>query len=117
MALVKRGKYWYSDDQADIRAELLRYSQPNGCPPEHFADAVCTCGGRTFRVNLDDAQGAVVALMEVGLPRTIEDLHVDNVEVAQVADHDAVRALTRALHHGRGCDDSVFVFGHRRSLG
>jgi hypothetical protein len=30
MALVKRGKYWYGDNQAEIPAELLRYSQLNG---------------------------------------------------------------------------------------
>jgi hypothetical protein len=60
IAPVKRGEYWFGDNRADIRAELLRYSQPSGRPPEHFADAVCTCGGHTFRVNLDDAQGAAV---------------------------------------------------------
>jgi hypothetical protein len=60
MALVKRGKHWYGDEQADIPAELLRYSLRNGYPAEHFVDAVCTCGGRTFRLSLDDTEGAAV---------------------------------------------------------
>ena len=45
--------------------------------------------------------------MEVGLLNAIEDLRVHDVLIAQVADDDAVRALTRALHHGRGRDDRL----------
>ncbi len=60
MAIVKRGKHWYGDAQADIRTELLRYSQRNAYPAHHFADAVCTCNGRTFRLHLDDGVGAAV---------------------------------------------------------
>jgi len=60
MALEDRGDYWHGDEQADIRGELLRYSRKNGYPAEHFADAVCTCGGRIFRLSLDDEQGAAV---------------------------------------------------------
>ena len=60
MALVKRGKHWYGDVQADIQSELLRYSQRNGYPVHHFADAVCSCSGRTFRLRLDDTEGAAV---------------------------------------------------------
>jgi hypothetical protein len=60
MALVKRGKHWYGDAQADIRTEVLCYSQRNGYPAQHFADAVCTCNGRTFRLRLDDTEGAAV---------------------------------------------------------
>jgi hypothetical protein len=60
MALVKRGKHWYGDEQADVPSELLRYSQRNGYPAEHFAHAVCQCGGRIFRLSLDDTEGAAV---------------------------------------------------------
>lgn len=60
MALVKRGKYRYGDSQADIRAELSRYSQGNGYPIEHFADAVCPCNSRSFHLRLDDTEGAAV---------------------------------------------------------
>ncbi len=59
MAIVKRGKHWYGDSQADIRTELLRYSKRNTYVVHHFADAVCVCGGRTFRLFLDDAGAAV----------------------------------------------------------
>jgi hypothetical protein len=57
MALRKRGKHRYGDGQADIRDEIRRYSADN-YPAEHFADAVCGCGGRVFTVLLDDDTGA-----------------------------------------------------------
>lgn len=57
MAHRKRGKWWYGDTQADIRAEIDRYSRKNGYPAEHFADAGCSCGGRVFALRLDDAAG------------------------------------------------------------
>ena len=60
MALRKRGKYRYGDGQADIRRELQRYSTENAYPTQHFADAVCHCGGKLFRLRLDDTQGAAV---------------------------------------------------------
>lgn len=57
MSPTKRGKYWYGKTQADLREELLRYSEKNGYPIDHFADAVCKCGGRVFTLDLDDIQG------------------------------------------------------------
>jgi hypothetical protein len=60
MALKKRGKYRYGDSQADIRAEVLRYSKANGYRAHHFADAICKCGGKVFRLLLDDSAGAAV---------------------------------------------------------
>lgn len=45
MSLKKRGKHQYGDSQEDIRAEILRYSLKNGYVAQHFADAVCKCGG------------------------------------------------------------------------
>jgi len=60
MALRKRGKHRYGDAQTDIREELVRYAALNGYQAHHFADAICTCGGRSFRLALDDAAGAAV---------------------------------------------------------
>jgi len=60
MALKKRGKFRYGDSQADIRAEILRYSTSNEYVAEHFGDAVCVCGARGFRLALDDDEGAAV---------------------------------------------------------
>ena len=57
MALRKRGKWRYGDSQADLRVEVLRYSQKVGYPAEHYADAVCRCGGRVFGLLLDDTAG------------------------------------------------------------
>lgn len=62
MALKKRGKHRYGESQADIRAELLRYSKDNEYLVEHFADAVCGCGVRVHRLLLDDDAGAAVRI-------------------------------------------------------
>jgi hypothetical protein len=60
VTLKKRGKHRYGDDQIDIRDELLRYGKGNGYPVQHFADAACPCGGRSFRLSLDDTEGAAM---------------------------------------------------------
>jgi hypothetical protein len=60
MALRKRGKYRYGDAQADIREEISRYGERNEYEAHHFADAVCRCGGKVFRLFLDDDAGVAV---------------------------------------------------------
>lgn len=57
MALRKHGKWWYGDSQEDIRPEIIRYSKKAGYCAQHFADAVCKCGGKVFGLLLDDAAG------------------------------------------------------------
>jgi hypothetical protein len=57
MALRKRGKWRYGESQADIRAEILRYSKGVTYLAHQYADAVCQCGGKVFRLFLDDTQG------------------------------------------------------------
>ena len=57
MALRKRGKWRYGDRQADIRAEITRYSKKVGYLAEHFVDATCSCGGKAFGLLLDDNAG------------------------------------------------------------
>ena len=39
---------------------MLRYSQLNGYIAHHFTDAACQCGGKIFRLSLDDAQGVAI---------------------------------------------------------
>jgi translation initiation factor 2 beta subunit (eIF-2beta)/eIF-5 len=60
MALKKRGKFFYGESQADIREALRRHGAHNGYEPVHFADAVCTCGARKFRLLLDDEEGVAI---------------------------------------------------------
>lgn len=60
MALQERGTHSYGDSQADICERLVRYSDANGYPAEHFADAVCGCGSRDFSLLLDDKVGVAV---------------------------------------------------------
>jgi hypothetical protein len=60
MALQKLGQYWYGDTQGDVRGELTRYGKLNGYIPTQFADAACTCNAKTFRLRLDENEGAAV---------------------------------------------------------
>lgn len=60
MSVRKRGKYYYGESQADLRTEIGRYSETNAYVASHFADAVCACGARAFRLLLDDTEGAAV---------------------------------------------------------
>lgn len=62
MVLQKRGKYRFGESQADIRAEILRYSKENGYLAQHFVEAVCKCSGKLFRLALDDNAGAAVRI-------------------------------------------------------
>jgi hypothetical protein len=43
----------------DLRAELRRYSK-DSYVAEQFADALCSCGGHSFRLKLDDTEGAAI---------------------------------------------------------
>ena len=60
MALRKDGKWWYGESQADIRDEILRYSQHVTYLAHHYADAVCACGGKQFALLLDATQCVAV---------------------------------------------------------
>jgi hypothetical protein len=60
MALKECGKYRYGESQADLRAEVLRDGEENAYPSHQFADCLCACGGKRFRLSLDDAEGAGV---------------------------------------------------------
>jgi hypothetical protein len=60
MALRKKGKWWYGDDQSDIRDELVRVGKLNEYVPTQFADAKCTCGNRTFQLAMDEDEGVAV---------------------------------------------------------
>jgi hypothetical protein len=62
MTLRKSGKHYYGDSQDDIRDEILRYSQLNENVAQHFANAICACGTRTFRLLIDDNEGAGVRI-------------------------------------------------------
>jgi hypothetical protein len=60
MGLQRRGAHSYADSQSDLREELLDYSVRNSYPAAHFADAACGCGGRLFRLLVDDTVGAAL---------------------------------------------------------
>jgi len=74
MALELRGEYWYGTTQADIRAEILRYSKDNAHVAEHFADARCGCGHHLFELALDENAGvAVRTCVACRKPHTLAD--------------------------------------------
>jgi hypothetical protein len=60
MTLTRKGAHAYGEGQADIREELRRYGKHVGYVPSQFAEATCACGGRTFRLLLDEEEGAAV---------------------------------------------------------
>ncbi|HET6250438.1 MAG TPA: hypothetical protein VFE47_22310 [Tepidisphaeraceae bacterium] len=60
MPLRKRGKWWYGDSQSDIRDELTRVGKLNDYVPTQFADAICICGARLFRLRTDEAAGVAI---------------------------------------------------------
>jgi len=62
MALRKRGKWWYGDSQGDIRDELARVGNLNEYVPTQFANAVWPCGSKTFRLRMDEDEGAAVRI-------------------------------------------------------
>lgn len=62
MALHKRGRFYYGDSQTDIRDELTRVGRISDYVPTQFADTQCVCGGRTFRLRLDETAGAAVRI-------------------------------------------------------
>lgn len=62
MALNKRGRHYYGDSQDDIRSEVQRYSQLNRYVAKHFADAICECGSKVFRLSLDDNAGVAIRI-------------------------------------------------------
>jgi hypothetical protein len=88
MALKKRGKHRYGDSQADIPAELTRYSKANGYLAQHMAEAACSCGGKVFRLALDEDEGAAVRHC-VGCaaehPIGDSDEYLEDAELAEAA--------------------------------
>jgi hypothetical protein len=88
MALEMREGYGYGDQQADIREELLRYSKLNGYVAHHFADAICKCGGKLFRLSVDDTEGAAVRKCcdcEIEHPIGDSDEFLDEAELEECA--------------------------------
>ncbi len=74
MAWKAEGDSHYGENQADLREELAGYSRANGYVVHHSADAVCGCGGKRFRLALDDGAGvAVRTCSECGMTHAIGD--------------------------------------------
>ena len=62
MAIRRVKGLGYGDTQADIRAELVFFSDhgEGSYLPRHFADAVCSCGAREFSLQLDEVAGVAI---------------------------------------------------------
>lgn len=59
MAVHQRDDRSYADNQDDL-PEVIRQYIADSYPAEHFADAVCPCGCRTFELALDEEEGVAV---------------------------------------------------------
>lgn len=98
MTLKRKGKYWYGDDTADLRAEVMRYSGLNEYAATRFGVPVCTCGGERFHLRSDEEAGVV--------ERTCADCGAtqwmgDSAEFAENAELDS---------HACVCDAEADVF-------
>jgi hypothetical protein len=86
MGLRKRGEYWYSDTQVDIRHELTRFGKLNEYIPTQFTDARCHCGGTTFHLRMDEDEGAAARVCtSCGDDHAIgdSDVYLDGAELRE----------------------------------
>ena len=61
MALRKKGKYYYGDNQADLALELERYSKLNKYPVDEIENIICEkCGQQSFKLFSDDEGSAAL---------------------------------------------------------
>ncbi len=95
MAMTTRDQHHYGDSQADIRESLAQYSAEQ-YPIHDFADAVCTCGNKTFELAVDDDEGAAIRVCAA-----CEDVHLigDSESYIDDADLEACTCL---------CDNVIF---------
>jgi hypothetical protein len=56
MALKRKGKYWYGDDDADVWDYFAWYTRDCSPPVKHCQQAVCECGGTVFVVEGDEEE-------------------------------------------------------------
>lgn len=61
MAIHRRDDQFYADCQDDL-PEVIRQYSADGYPAEHFADAVCSCGCRSFELAVDENEGVAVRI-------------------------------------------------------
>ena len=61
MSLRNEGEFSYGDNQLDIREALKDYSA-NSYPAKYFADALCKCGSKEFKLLIDDNEGVAVRI-------------------------------------------------------
>ena len=61
MALIKKGNYYYGDNQDDLALELKRYAERNKYPADEITEIKCkNCGYQYFNIFSDnDESGAL----------------------------------------------------------
>ena len=120
MAIARRRGLGYADGQADIPAELVHYSDhgEGSYTPQHFADAVCTCGRREFLLQLDDAAG--VAIRTCGTCGTshimgdgaayLDDCEPDDLDVRECLCGSPLLEITLGVHLYRESRDVKWLY-------
>jgi len=86
MAIEKSGEHWHGDDLDDLAA-YVREFQAGGYPVDTVVECVCTCGARTFRVNIDDGENTQRRCRSCGTVTFIGDgaEHWDDASAAESA--------------------------------
>lgn len=96
MTLKKKGKYWYGTTLEDVKSEMLRFSSLNEYVAVKFAESVCACGCRLFKLESDEDGGAA---RRVCASCGAAHLMGDSAEYADGADFD---------NHECACGAEVF---------
>lgn len=111
----RRGEYEYGQSQADVRQYLREHSEAHGYAAEHFADSVCHCSGRIFRLALDENEGAAVrGCTTCGADTPIGDsadyLHVAELESCACPCGSEVFELTLGVSLYRESEDVRWLY-------
>ena len=62
MAITKKGKYYYGENQNDLREVLAEYSEEVRYPIDHFKDVSCSCGNKIFNVLMNEDEGVAARI-------------------------------------------------------
>ncbi|MCE3018926.1 MAG: hypothetical protein ACK56W_20040 [Pirellula sp.] len=112
MTLRKKGKQWYGDDHADLRQELVRYSQCGEYSIDNLIDVKCRCGHQQFKLRTDETEGvAIRECVECKTERFMGD-SAEFAEDAEVQLHECmcrkrIFELSVGVHRYRDVDDSI----------
>jgi len=125
MALRKKGKYYYGDNQADLALELKRYSELNKYPIDEVENITCEkCGQKSFKLFSDnDESGALCQCINCAEKQFIRDT-LNFINQDEIDNHECMCGndnfeITVGLSFYQGTKDVrwVYVGGYCQKCG